>query len=515
MPTDSAELGPRLLRLAVPVTLLAAAAALALTTRSLEAHARAGSRQARPVEPIVRYSPRAVLPTECSARLGEARVPVDFTLRRGETLAQVLRRLGMSAAETRDALASLAEAVRTSPTSRSGTTPEPPRSARTPLAGERFSLRGLRAGSRYSAFFNQDSTLAAVDLTLGDAGRMAMSRRAAAGPWQLDWQPFERATELRALQGTLDGAHVTLEAALRRAGGPPGLAYRMADALQWDLDFARDLRQGDRFQVLYEALEVDGKDRGAGNLLALVYDNQGRRHEAYRYAGGDVFYDGSGRPLKKMFLRSPLRYTHVTSLFSQHRFHPVLNEYLPHYGVDYSAPVGTPVEVTANGVVVSAGWDGGGGNVVKVRHGSAYVTAYLHLSRFAAGIRPGARVRQGDTIAYTGATGLATGPHLDYRVKFRGNWIDPLTLKGVSDEPLAQSQLASFDAWRDLVRGGLDRGVVPAGLVVAPAPGLAHPAPAPAPADTAADSRRALRAAGAAARAKARAQGAALVPTAR
>lgn len=490
MPSDSAELGPRLLRLAVPVTLLAAAAALALATRSLEAHAHAGNPLARTVEPIVRYSPRAVLPTECSARLGLARVPIDYTLQRGETLAQVLRRLGMSAAETRDALDSLTSAVQ-----------EP-----------RFSLRGLRAGSRYSAFFNQDSTLAAVDLTVGDAGRMAMRRGAPAdgGRWQLDWQPFQRATELRALQGTLDGAHVTLEAALRRAGGPPGLAYRMADALQWDLDFARDLRQGDRFQVLYEALEVDGKDRGAGNLLALVYDNQGRRHEAYRYAGGDVFYDGSGRPLKKMFLRSPLRYTHVTSLFSQHRFHPVLNEYLPHYGVDYSAPVGTPVEVTANGVVVSAGWDGGGGNVVKVQHGSDYVTAYLHLSRFAPGIRPGARVRQGDTIAYTGATGLATGPHLDYRVKFRGNWIDPLTLKGVSDEPLAQSQLASFNAWRDLVRGGLDRGVVPAGLVVAVGP--AHPA------DIGADSRSAAMARGGAAaraRARARAQGGTLAPTAR
>jgi murein DD-endopeptidase MepM/ murein hydrolase activator NlpD len=470
MPTGRSVLGPRLLRLAVPVALLGLAALLSLATLSLESHTAAGNSLARTVAPIVRYSSRAVLPTECSARLGEARVPVDFTLQRGETLTQVLSRLGLSAAATHQA----------------------ENTARVPW-------HSLRAGSRYSAFFNSDLTLAALDLTLGDAGRLAMSR-GEDGQWRLDWQPFQRASELRALTGTLDGAHVTLEAALRHAGGPPGLAYRMADALQWDLDFARDLRQGDRFQVLYEALAIDGKDRGVGNLLALVYDNQGRRHEAYRYAGGDVYYDGSGRPLRKMFLRSPLRYTHVTSLFSQHRFHPVLNEYLPHYGVDYSAPVGTPVEVTANGVVVFAGWDGGGGNVVKVQHGSDYVTAYLHLSRFAAGIRPGARVRQGDTIAYTGATGLATGPHLDYRVKLRGNWIDPLTLKGVSDEPLTQSRLASFNAWRDMVRGGLDRGMVPAGLLLVSGGG-------------AADSRLAALATGA--RAKARAHGGATISTAR
>jgi murein DD-endopeptidase MepM/ murein hydrolase activator NlpD len=239
----------------------------------------------------------------------------------------------------------------------------------------------------------------------------------------------------------------------------------MADALQWDLDFARDLRRGDSFQVLYEAVQLDGEDSGIGQVLALVYDNQGRRHEAYRFAG-DVLLDGEGRPLKKMFLRSPLRYTHITSLFSQHRLHPVLGEVRPHYGVDYHAPVGTPVEVTANGVVVTAGWDGGGGNVVKVQHGADYVTAYLHLSRFAPGIRPGTRVRQGDTIAYTGATGLATGPHLDYRVKFRGAWIDPLSLKGVRDEPLSSSQLVSFHSWLDSVRASLESGIVAASLTL-------------------------------------------------
>jgi murein DD-endopeptidase MepM/ murein hydrolase activator NlpD len=450
--------GSYLIRLAVPLGSLCLAASLLLATRSLEAT----SRSRLPTGPIVRFSPRNTLPSDCSARLGQARVPVEYTLRRGETLSGVLRRLGMNGEEASLATADLAEHV---------------------------SLRAIKAGNRYSAVFNPDSSLASIDLILDGEGRAAMIRAAAAtaagapgaaesggekrpGGWRVTWQPVRRGREMRALQGTLDGDSPSLEAALHRAGGPPGLAYRMADALQWDLDFARDLRRGDHFEVLYEAVQLDGQDRGVGELLALVYENQGRRHEAYRFGGGETLYDAAGEPLKKMFLRSPLRYAHITSLFSQHRLHPVLGEYRPHYGVDYSAPVGTPVEVTANGVVLSAGWDGGGGNVVKVQHGSGYVTAYLHLSRFAAGIHPGVHVKQGETVAYTGATGLATGPHLDYRVKYRGDWIDPLSLKGVRDEPLSQVQLAAFLSWRDTVRSSMETGVI--------APGLTLPATPPA-----------------------------------
>jgi murein DD-endopeptidase MepM/ murein hydrolase activator NlpD len=386
---------------------------------------------------VARYSPRTVLPTECTSRLGDARLPVEYTLRQGETLDQVLNRLGLSGAEAH---------------------------AATTEAARHFALRSLRAGTPYSAFFSSGSTLSSLSLNVesrDDAGRLELSRD---DHWQVRWQPFVRATELRTLHGTL--ADGSLETAIRRVGGPPGLAYRMAEALQWDLDFARDLRRGDRFQAMYQTVRLDGKDHGVGDLLALVYDNQRRRHEAYRFGDSGGYYDGEGRFLKKMFLRSPLRYTHITSMFSQHRLHPVLGEVRPHYGVDYSAPVGTPVEATANGVVTFAGWDGGGGNVVKLQHGPDYMSAYLHLSRFASGVHPGSHVHQGDVIAFTGATGLATGPHLDYRVKFRGEWIDPLTLKGVRDEPIAPAQLVSFHSWRDTVRSSLDSGIVPASLTL-------------------------------------------------
>src|SRR5579862_2436934 len=427
------SLVPQLIRLAVPLGLIALAAALLLSTRKLEAHNR--QPLALTIGPIVRYSPLAVLPSECSARIATARVPVEHTLSRGETLAKLLLGLGFSGEETRQVSAVLAA---------------------------RVSLRKLQAGNRYAASWNPDSTLASLDLTLDGDGRVAMNRDPD-GQWRLDWLPFRRSTEVRAIQGILDGA-ARLEVAVQRAGAPAGLAVLMAEALQWDLDLARDLRRGDRFKAIYEAVQLDGKDHAVGKLLALVYENRGKMFEAYHFGDGAAYYDAAGQPLQKMFLRSPLRYTHVTSSFSAHRLHPVLNEVRPHNGVDLSAPVGTPVEVTAGGTVVFAGWDGGGGNVVKVQHGPEYVSAYLHLSRFAPGVRPGARVRQGETIAYTGATGLATGPHLDYRVQFRGSWIDPLTLKGVRDQPIPRAQLAAFDSWRDAVRSGLERGVVPAVL---------------------------------------------------
>jgi len=426
MQPSRVQLGPYLLRIVLPLGLVLLAAGLDWSTRRLDAY----NRSPFPLASAPRFTPRAALPTPTSRLLDQARIPVELTLKRGETATQLFEKLGLAGAEARDASSALAEHV---------------------------SLKALKAGSRYSAFFNPDSSLASLEIKLDGTGRFQLQQKDR--QWQSSWQPFTRTVEMRALRARLDGS---FEGTIRAANGPQMLAYRMADVLRWDLDFARDLKRGDQFQVLYEQVKLDGDDYSVGNVVALVYDgSEGRHHEAYSYGDSGVYFDEQGRPLKKMFLRSPLPYSHVTSSFNLHRFHPVLNEYRPHYGVDYGAPVGTPVQVTANGVVISAGWDGGGGNVVKVRHGEGYITAYLHLSRFGRGIRAGARVRQGDIIAYTGATGLATGPHLDYRVKHNDQWLDPLSLKGVRDEPIPQYQLASFRSWRDVVRTSLATGVVP------------------------------------------------------
>jgi murein DD-endopeptidase MepM/ murein hydrolase activator NlpD len=436
MQPSRVHIGPYLLRIALPLGLVLLAGGIVSGTHRLEAY----NSSPFPLAAAPRYSAHAALPNPTSRLLDQARIPVELTLRRGETPTQVFAKLGLGGSEAREASEALAEHV---------------------------SLRALKAGIRYSAFFNPDAKLASLEIKLDGEGRFEMKRHAPSAPnaegWETSWHPFERTVEMRAVRATLDGS---FEGSIRTAGGPMMLAYRMADVLRWDMDFTRDLKRGDRFQVLYEQVKLDGEDSGVGNVVAMVYEgSEGRHHEAYSYggAGGEagVYYDEEGRPLKKMFLRSPLRYSRVTSSFNLHRFHPVLNEYRPHYGVDYGTPVGTPVQVTANGVVLSAGWEGGGGNVVKVRHANGYMTAYLHLSRFAPGIRAGARVRQGDTIAYSGMTGLATGPHLDYRVKLNDHWLDPLSLKGVRDEPIPTYQLASFRNFRDAVRTSLATGVVP------------------------------------------------------
>jgi len=433
MQSKRVHLGPKILRWLLPLGLSLLAAGLFFTTKNLEAY----NRSPYPIPPALRFNARITLPNETSRWIDHAKVPVEYKLLRGETVADVFGKLGLEGIELRAATDALAAKV---------------------------NLHSLKAGNQYSAFFNPDSTLASFEMTLAGSGRVQMVR--ADDRWQSDWQPFERKVELRAVRGELKGS---LEESIRVAGGPSTLAYRLADVFQWDLDFAKDLRRGDQFEVLYQEVRLDGKFHEVGTIVAVVYDNQGRLHEAYRYGDSGVYYDGEGRPMRKMFLRSPLRYSHVTSNFSRRRFHPVLKEYRPHYGVDYGAPVGTPVQVTANGVVTSAGWDRGGGNVVKVQHPGGYVTAYLHLSRFASGIRPGARVRQGDIVAYTGATGLASGPHLDYRVKLRSEWIDPLTLKSVRDEAIPSSRLAAFRSWRDELRSGMRGGVISPDLRI---PGL-------------------------------------------
>ena len=145
-----------------------------------------------------------------------------------------------------------------------------------------------------------------------------------------------------------------------------------------------------------------------------------------------------------MFLRSPLKFSRVTSRFSMSRFHPVLKKRMPHYGVDYGAPVGTPVHVTADGIVTMAGRNGGAGNMVRVRHPNGYETNYLHLSRYGGGIRKGVRVTQGQVIGYVGSTGYSTGPHLDYRVRHNGSWINPLSISSPPVEPLEDDRLQRF-----------------------------------------------------------------------
>ncbi len=338
-------------------------------------------------------------------------------IERGQTLSGLYRELGLEAAESY---------------------------AATIATLEQLAPRHLRAGARYTVSY-QGEQPAEVTFDLAGKGRLVVAK-VAPGSWQSYWEPFRRTARLRRARGVLEGS---LRGSLRRAGADPALALRLQQVLQWDLDFHRDLREGDRFEILFEEVLLDGRHSGVGEVLALRYENQGRRLEAFQY-GGKGYYDAGGRPLRKLFLRSPLRTSRVTSGFSRRRFHPVHKRFAPHYGVDYGAPAGTPAFATASGVVESAGWTNGGGNTVRIRHGNGYLTAYLHLSRFASGIVPGQRVEQGRTIGYVGSTGAATAPHLDYRVQKHGRWINPATLASEPASPLGEDELTAFGKRRGM-----------------------------------------------------------------
>ena len=251
-------------------------------------------------------------------------------------------------------------------------------------------------------------------------------------------------SEVLRLEGEVESS---LFGAVESAGGDAELAVQIAQIYQWDIDFLRDIRKGDTFVVVADRQTVDGEFYGWGTVFATRFINNGRTLDAVVYpddSGRLGYYDLEGKPLRKQFLRSPLKFSRVTSRFSGSRFHPVLKRRMPHYGVDYGAPTGTPVHVTADGTVTLAGRNGGGGNMVTVRHTNGYRTNYLHLSRFGKGIRRGARVSQGQVIGFVGSTGLSTGPHLDYRVTLNGKWINPLAISSPAVKPLSEDRLQRF-----------------------------------------------------------------------
>jgi len=259
--------------------------------------------------------------------------------------------------------------------------------------------------------------------------------------------PLERVE--RSLTGVVN---TSLYEAMLAAGGTPRLVWEFADIFQWDIDFHTEPRQGDRFALVWEEYYKDGRPVRQGRILAAVYQSRTGEHWAVYFqdpSGREDYYTLEGKSLRKMFLKSPLRYRRISSNFSRRRFHPILRRYMPHWGVDYAAPPGTPVHATADGVVVFRGYKGPNGNMVILRHRNGYRTYYLHLSRFARGIRKGKKVKQGQVIGYVGATGLATGPHLDYRVRKGRRFVNPLKLRASNAQPVSRRYWEEFQRVRD------------------------------------------------------------------
>ena len=235
--------------------------------------------------------------------------------------------------------------------------------------------------------------------------------------------------------------------AAQKAGLSDNMTMELAGIFGWDIDFALDIRKGDQFVVLYDELYLDGEKVGEGHILAATFINQGKIYQAVRYTGGSGesdYYSPDGKNMRKAFLRTPVEYTRISSGFSLGRLHPILNRIRAHKGVDYAAPTGTPVKVTANGKITFEGRKGGYGNTVIVQHGNHYSTLYGHLSRFRSGLSTGSSVRQGQVIGYVGMTGLATGPHLHYEFRIDGVHHNPLTVKLPGSDPLEKAYLADF-----------------------------------------------------------------------
>ncbi|OGQ55800.1 MAG: hypothetical protein A3J24_10695 [Deltaproteobacteria bacterium RIFCSPLOWO2_02_FULL_53_8] len=231
------------------------------------------------------------------------------------------------------------------------------------------------------------------------------------------------------------------------AGADAGAIMDLSDIFAWDIDFTVDIKKGDSFSLLYEALYVEGRSIKTGRVLGAQMINDGKRLTAVYFQGSGprpVYYSEDGASLSRTLLKSPLRYRRVSSYFSRSRYHPILKSYRPHHGIDYSAPSGTPIEAAGSGRIVFAGWKSGYGNFIEVKHHNSYSTGYGHLSKIRSGIRKGASVEQGDVIGYVGSTGISTGPHLHYEIRQSGRVVNPLGIKSEPKQGVASADRPAF-----------------------------------------------------------------------
>lgn len=272
-------------------------------------------------------------------------------------------------------------------------------------------------------------------------------------------KPIE--TQLRTASGVITSS---LYNALEAQALDPNLASVIANQIYaWSIDFY-GLQKGDKFRVFFEENYVYGKSIGIGRVFAIQFVHAKKDYYAFRFTQTnekdeieDGYFDETGKNLKGAFLKAPLEFNRVSSTFSASRFHPVLKIYRPHFGVDYAAPTGTPVRTIGDGIIVTKAYQAaGGGNYLKIKHNSSYVTSYMHLSKYASGISVGTHVNQGDIIGYVGATGLASGPHLDFRVFLNGNPIDPLKMKSEPGTPVAQKYMQNYTVHRDSLKTKLE-----------------------------------------------------------
>lgn len=319
--------------------------------------------------------------------------------------------------------------------------------------GARAPLTRLQVGAEIAFERGKDGALQAIRFDRNDEQRVEL---------RLDGERVSEQVTAREVSRRVLVATGEIDSSLFAAGAAAGLRdatlLELANVFSYDIDFAQDLRAGDRFAVMYEEVWRDGEFVRGGDIVAATFVNQGRHYAAYRYTTSDGklgYYDAEGRPVKKSFLRMPIEFARISSRFASARRHPILGTVRAHKGVDYAARAGTPIHAAGDGRVAFAGWQNGYGRVVVLEHGRGYTTLYGHMSRFGK-YRTGQRVAQGAVIGLVGATGLATAPHLHYEFRVAGVHRDPLKVTLPKPEPLPRTEMARFTAQALPMRAQLD-----------------------------------------------------------
>ena len=325
-----------------------------------------------------------------------------------------------------------------------------------------FDVRSLRVGQTYRAYYNPV-------IPSENSGRVGKSllylvydRDKASSIVFSCQSPYKAWVYHKPVTVESRYADVTIENSLwvdmRAADVSPLLIVSLSDIYAWTVDFFA-LQKGDRFRVLYEEKVCDGEVIAVDTVRYAVFSHAGEDFPMVMFNqgdGGNIWWNDKGESMRKAFLKAPLNYSRISSGFSYARRHPVTRRVQPHTGVDYAAPKGTPVMTIGDGVVTSVKYEGAGGNTVRIRHNSVYSTAYLHLSRYAKGLKAGQRVRQGEVIGYVGSTGRSTGPHLDFRVWKNGTPINPLKMDSPPAEPIAKSSVPAFERARENYKARID-----------------------------------------------------------
>jgi murein DD-endopeptidase MepM/ murein hydrolase activator NlpD len=307
---------------------------------------------------------------------------------------------------------------------------------------ETFDPRRVRTGSTYSVFMTRD-TLSRPDYFIYNHDPRVSYLFSLKDTLAIYRHDAEIIRTLRYSSGTIT---TSLWEAAKENNLNPNLSAELSEIYAWTIDFF-GLQKGDKFKVIYEEEFIGEESVGIRRIHAAQFEHAGSTIFAIPYIQDSVmaFFDTTGASLRKAFLKAPLRYSRISSRFSGGRMHPILKIVRPHHGIDYAAPIGTPVLAIGDGRVTSTAYEGGAGRMVRITHNSVYSTAYLHLSRYGPGIAPGVYVKQGQVIGYVGSSGLSTGPHLDFRFYRNGSPIDPLRVEAPPVNPVAPEAMEQFN----------------------------------------------------------------------